>query len=291
MLPRLALFALLGTSFASAALISSFDADDASIDPINSDLTDNGFTYWAFEEGTGRPLVIDHEVRRSGLASLRFTTDSSTTPKDRMEVMMEVNHGRYPALNHQLWRKDASLAFSVFLPADFPATTNWFLFHQIKQHDQKYMPSPNVAWQIKGDRFVVVIRYGGHGFIPGTTTLDPATTVREIYSAPLDSLTGRWTDFACRFKITDEADGYVEIFQKSAAETTYRRIVNYHGRLGYEGDSATNDVQVHGGIYRGGQPLTHVLWLDDVKLGASFADVIQPGSTAALAPQPTFPDP
>ncbi len=274
-------FAIFGAIMpASAELLASYDGEDASIDARTGDLTDDGHTYWGFREGSGRPLEIDHEVKRSGLASVRFAADPSTAPKDRVEVVTEIDHGKYPALNNKLWRKDAALAFSVFFPVDFPSPSNWFLFHQIKQHDQKYMPSPNVSLQIRDDRFVVVIRFGGHGFLPGTNTVDPDTTVREIYSAPMAEFEGRWTDFACRFKVTDEVDGYVEIFQKPDDEATYQRIVDYRGPLGYTGDSATHDIQIHGGIYRGGQPLAHVLWQDDVKIGTTLSDVIPSGTTA-----------
>lgn len=268
-------------SSASAAPISSYDGEEATINSENNDLTDDGITYWGFEEGSGQPLLIDPNVKRSGVASLRFATTASTAPKDRMELITEINHGRYPALNHQLWRKDASLGFSVYFPADFPSPINWFIFHQIKQHDQKYMPSPNVAWEIKGDHFIILIRHGGRGYLPGTGKPDPATSVREVYRVPFATLKGRWTDFACRFKITEAADGYVEIFQKFSDETTYQSIVSYQGPLGYVADSATTDVQVHGGIYRGGQALAHVLWQDDVKIGVNLSDVAQPGATFA----------
>jgi hypothetical protein len=277
------------TNFPSPKLISSYDGEDASINPTNNDLTDDGYTYWNFEQGNAQPLQLEKTIKRSGSASVRYgISPTGNTDRDRMETIMEVNHGKYPQLNHQLWKKDAAFAFSVFVPKDFPNPTNWFVFHQIKQHDQKYMPSPNVAWQFKNNQFVITIRYGGTGTIPATLASgefdfksvkpDPRTVIREVYSEDIEQLKGQWIDFATRFKITSDTDGYVEIYKKPATETVYKKIVSYRGLLGYVDDSNTSDIHVHGGIYRGAQKLEHVLYQDDVKIAWKIEDVMQCGS-------------
>lgn len=109
--------------------INSFDAEGATIDVGNNDLTDNGYTFWSYEEGAFYPLSISSAVKRNGSNSIKFSVPKSNSEKDRMQMNVEINDWNYPKLNHSVWKQLRCIGFSVFIPSDFQNPDGWLTFH------------------------------------------------------------------------------------------------------------------------------------------------------------------
>jgi hypothetical protein len=262
----------------SAGTLDAYiDAESASVNAGN-DLTDNGVTYWGYEQGTYVAPAITTAQKRAGSNSIKYEIASDTSSngvpydRDRIENYVELNSSGFPSLNHSIWQQTKYLAFSVYFPSDFTTPSDWFVFFQIKQHDSTVNPSPNIAFEVDtGGNVRVALRHG--------TGLQDASTVATFTNiGSLSNFKGKWTDFVVKFKITTGSDGIAQVWKKSSTETTYTNVINYTGMTGFT-SCTTTAFEIKGGIYRAVMPINHKLYLDEIRYGNAINDVKFPGTT------------
>ncbi|NQX58654.1 heparin lyase I family protein [Paenibacillus qinlingensis] len=261
----------------AGTLDAYIDAEAASVNAGN-DVTDNGLTYWGYEQGTYLAPAITTAQKRAGSNSIKYeiASDSSTNgvpyDRDRIENYVELNRSDYPGLNHNIWQTTKYLGLSVYIPSDFITPSDWFVFYQIKQHDGSINPSPNIALEVDTSGNVrVALRHG-------TGNQDSSTVTTFTNIGTLASFKGKWVDFVIKFKITTGSDGIAQVWKKLSTETTYTNVVNYSGMTGFTACSTTS-FEIKGGIYRAVMPINHKLYLDEIRYGNAINDVKFPGTT------------
>ncbi|NOU66036.1 hypothetical protein GC096_18530 [Paenibacillus sp. LMG 31461] len=261
----------------AGTLDAYIDAEDASVNTGN-DLIDNGVTYWGYEQGTYVAPVITTAQKRAGSNSIKYEIDSDSSTngvpydRDRIENYIEFNSASFPGLNHNIWQQTKYLGFSIYIPTDFIAPSGWFVFYQIKQHDNSINPSPNIALEVDTSGNIrVALRHG-------TGNQDSSTVATFTNIGTLSSFKGKWVDFVVKFKITTGSDGIAQVWQKLSTETTYTNVVNYSGMTGYTA-CITTKFEIKGGIYRAAMPISHKLYIDEIRYGNAMDDVKFPSTT------------
>jgi hypothetical protein len=223
-------------------------------------------------QSAAKPWSIgtDSSLKRNGQDSLRFELRAGDKWVDQTFMATfrtEMAVGDFPPALATKW-----YALSVFFPKDFPIEDNRLVIAQWKDREgllqgfQRAGTSPPLAFRFVNGKFTIQLRQSAAQIIRNADEVSVETVFKKSHFR-----LGVWHDFVVQAKWSCQSDGLVNIWWNN------RQIVEYHGPVGYNQDSAP---KFKFGLYRDETDKTYIAWFNQVKVGDLAPEV---GFDPALA--------
>jgi len=206
--------------------------------------------YWSTDKFVPGAIAIQSKTRRTGKSAIRITL----RPGDQMpeERGSDLERAELKEVS-RLWTPEnveATYAFSLLVPKEFPLTCPRVVLAQWKQHCPVESCTPdNPTIALRYDRGVLWI------------SRQVADGKQVLFRAP-DDIRGRWHDFRFRIVFSRTSGGRID------ASLDGRPIVNFRGttaypRAGGYGDPAEFYFKM--GIYRDHVPDVMTVYFDEYR--------------------------
>lgn len=210
-----------------------------------------GEAHSAYEPGAVR---AQRSVVRSGAFAANITVEPGAMAHDggfgKATERAELDMADFPVAGREVY-----YGFSMLLPADFPVVDRRLVVAQWKQSVLDTQ-SPVLALRYRAGRFSLTQRNL-------TRFLDDGDEV-EVALPPL--ALGRWTDVVLRVRWSGASDAAVQLWLNGTVAAALEGMPTLlPDTAGY--------VMQHVGLYRDSWPTAWSMFLDNVAVGASFADV------------------
>lgn len=204
-------------------------------------------------------------LARSGTRCGRFEVRQGDCWRDPNKNRAELSEESFFAQRGEsVW-----YGFSVLIPEDFVDKDNWLLVTQWHSYPDKELGEvwrhPILAARFINGIFSFTISYSKTGD-PVHETIDDPDIVSNMTILELPVfMKGAWHDFVVHLRWSYDSEGLVQIWKNAELIKTYQGPVGFNDKRG---------VFWKFGLYRKNHPVTDVLYLDEMRRGESYSQVL-----------------